>query len=224
LNAPLAQYIDELGQDSCRVSKVEVQSKRRDRVSVFVDEEFAFGLVDEVAARHGIRAGAVLNADTLLAVFTDEAKLACKRLAIRFISYRMRSEAEVRRRLRKEGADADVIAVVLEDLRRLELVDDRGFAEQFARDALTGKKWGPHRIRQALRRAGVRPGDIEPAVQALRHTIEDEDIVTAVAEKRWRQLARVADVKKRKKRLYDYLVRRGFDYEDVRRAVANVAG
>jgi regulatory protein len=219
LEHSLSAYLDSLGSEAGTITKVSVQSRRRDRVSVFVDGAFAFGVSDEVAVRHGLGSGVTVGRELLEAVRHDEAVASCKRVALHFISYRMRSEAEVRRRLKKEDAGHDVIDSVVANLREIGLIDDAAFADAFARDAVQVKKWGPHRIARGLRQAGLGDEHVEHALAQLRHVIEDGDLVRKVAGKRWDQLSGVSDLKKRKKRVYDYLARRGFDFEDIRRVL-----
>jgi len=219
----LCDYIDDLGSGSRTVTKVVSQAKRRDRVSVFVDGEFAFGLSDEVAVRHGIRPGIAIDRLLLEPVNRDEAVASCKRTALRYLSYRMRSEREIRRRLAKDGASLEAIDAVLGHLREIGLVDDDVFAKAFARDATITRKWGPHRIARGLRQAGVDPEAVEHALAEVRHQLADQNAVQTLAAKRWNQLYGVNDLIRRKKRVYDYLLRKGFDYDEIRRAVDSLS-
>jgi len=73
-----------------------------------------------------------------------------------------------------------------------------------------------------LRQAGVGDSEINEALAGVRNTIEDEDVVMTVGRKRWNQLERISDPQKRKKRLYDYLARRGFDFDEIRRVLSEL--
>jgi len=223
VNQTLSEYITTLGAGSGTVTRVVTQAKRKDRVSVFVDGAFAFGISDEVAYAHGLSVGATVDATKLAVVDRSDQVDACKRLALRFLSYRMRSEQEVRRRLAKEGISPEIGTEVIAYLRDLNFLDDEAFAMAFARDAALGKKWGPHRIARKLREAGVGDDQIEAALKEVRNTLEDGEIVRVLAQKRWAQLARVDDPRKRKKRLFDYLSRRGFDFDNIRKIVDEVS-
>lgn len=222
MTSTLADYIATLGDDARTITKVTTQAKHRNRVSVYIDGEFAFGVSDEVAVRHGLRAGRTVQVQYLRDVERDENVASGKRLALRYISYRMRSEGEVRRRLRKENVPSETITEVVEQLRRIGVINDLAFAKAFGRDAALGRKWGPHRIARGLRQAGVSEADISEALDDVRHTLEDEDVLMSIAKKRWGQLARIGDPQKRKKRLYDYLARRGFDFTDIRRVLDEI--
>jgi len=219
----LADYITALGDESGTITKVVSQAKRRDRVSIFIDGEFAFGVSDEVAAHNGLRAGVIVASELLHAVAREEEMTNCKRVALHYISYRMRSEAEVRRRLAKENAGPAIVDAVLAQLREIGVVDDEAFASAFGRDAVLGRKWGPHRVARGLRQAGISDEHIEKALGEVRNTLEDEDVVMKVGRKRWEQLKDVSDARKRKKRLYDYLARRGYDFADIRRVLDDLA-
>jgi regulatory protein len=101
----------------------------------------------------------------------------------------------------------------------MHLLDDRAFAGAYARDQMVGKKRGPHRVRRGLSALGV---DKELVERAILDVVESVDLFEQALEsgrKRWRLLARVADQARRRKRLYDFLVRRGYDFELVRDVV-----
>lgn len=201
------------------VTKVVPQVKRKDRVSVFIDGRFAFGVSRTVAESHGLRVDVRLDREILLRIDRDEEVEAAKRLAVNYISHRMRSESEVRRRLSKNGTSNEGIEDVVTYLKGLGYLDDAAFAGAFARDGTLNKKWGPHRIASGLRKAGVGDRHVSDAMTQARQSIEDGDLLTKLARKRWQQLERVSDVQRRKKRVFDYLARRGFDFDDVRRAI-----
>ena len=133
-----------------------------------------------------------------------------------FIAYRMRSEFEVRRRLRKTGLAGDVIDAVIEHLSESGLINDRAFAGAYARDHMIGRKRGPVRVRRGLAALGVSESIAAEAVSEVVESLDMSEQALGLARKRWQQLGRIDDLSKRKKRLYDYLVRRGYPYDQVR--------
>ena len=109
------------------------------------------------------------------------------------------------------------------DLERLGVVDDATYARAFVRDRFNGRGYGPARLRQDLVRKGVARDTID---QALAELTEAEDLGEAAQEqaaRKWRTLSSEDDLRKRKKKTMDYLVRRGFGFESARAAVDAVA-
>lgn len=140
--------------------------------------------------------------------------------ALRFLEHRARSVAELRRKLIQKGAPTGEIDEVLARLVDQKLLDDADFARQFARGKITGSGTSRIRILQELRRKGI-ANDV--AQRALEELGEDEGIdpatsVHRVADKKWRALAALDDLTRRR-RLYAFLARRGFNPDEIRSAM-----
>ena len=66
-------------------------------------------------------------------------------LALRYLSYRPRSELEVRNYLRQKGCEPQVSAAVIAKLRSLNYLDDLSFAQIWVRSRLESRGYGPTR-------------------------------------------------------------------------------
>jgi len=96
-------------------------------------------------------------------------------LALRYLSYRPRSELEVRNYLRQKGCEPQVSAAVIAKLRSLNYLDDLSFAQIWTRSRLESRGYGPRRVEQELRLKGIDTGAIREAIkQCLQHTSEQE--------------------------------------------------
>jgi regulatory protein len=135
------------------------------------------------------------------------------------LTYRPRTEQEVRKKLLKQSFDGAIVDKVIERLYELQYLDDGAYARSYARSRLANRGYGPGRVRLELRRRGVAQPLVE---QALEEAYADEDplvMARAQARKRWPRLARESDPYKRRRKLTDFLVRRGFSYETARQVV-----
>ncbi|MCH7522694.1 MAG: RecX family transcriptional regulator, partial [Chloroflexi bacterium] len=74
-----------------------------------------------------------------------------KNAALRLLTYRSRSEAEIRRRLQGRFT-GEVIDRILADLRRQGLLDDAAFAREWREQREKFRPRGPGIIRQELQR------------------------------------------------------------------------
>jgi regulatory protein len=142
-------------------------------------------------------------------------------LALRFLEFRARSVAELRKKLLEKGADRAEIDEVIARLLDQKILDDADFARQFARTKLLGAGASRFRIAQELARKGVARPIAAAAIAALE---EDEGLdlsasVHRAAEKKWKSLATLDELT-RKRRLYAYLARRGFNPDEIREAMA----
>ena len=146
---------------------------------------------------------------------TNSEKGALKR-ALRFISYRMRTENEVRSRLKRYGYPARIIEDVVSRLRNSGLIDDFKFAQIYAEE-LIRKGYGLKRIKLAMRKIGLGRKLIEDTLERIYPTDDEEARANEVAN---RILNRVKNDRDARRKIYSYLIRRGFD-DDIARKVAD---
>ncbi len=128
--------------------------------------------------------------------------------AERFLKYRPRSVAEVKGKLRLKGFSGEVIAEVVRGLAKVGILDDAQFAVGWARSRLN-KPVGVKRIRQELRQKEVAEVLIDEALADVTAVYDEADTIRQVTGRRLRVYAGLPALTI-KRRLYAYLVRRGF--------------
>ena len=163
--------------------------------------------------------GMVLSAADLETLDDAADRGACMDAALRYLSYRSRSRAELHRHLRKKYP-SEVVDVAVDRCADLGYVDDLAFAQTFARDRIRLKPRGAVRIVSELRAKGVSMEDARAGVGAAFAASErsESDLLADVAERRWKALTR-RDPAVARRRLTAYLLRRGFPPTEVRAAV-----
>ncbi len=197
-----------------QITALRVQKRNRNRVNVYLDGRFAFGLAAIEAAR--LRVGQVLSDEDIARLRQRDAAERAAERALDLLSYRPRSEAEIRERL-SERYDAETAGEVLERLRRSGLVDDREFARYWVQNRLQHNPRGAMALRQELYQKGVDEAAIEEALAEY----NEEEAAARAAETARRKLRGLApDVFRR--RMTDYLLRRGFPYSVVRAVVQQI--
>jgi regulatory protein len=188
------------------ITGLRYQKRNKNRVNVYLDGQFAFGLAAIEAAR--LQVGQVLDdGDIARLQVQDEVERAYER-ALNFLSYRPRSEAEVRRNLHKKNLADEVVEAVAERLTRAGLLNDREFARYWVENRLQFKPRGARALRHELRAKGV-PASI---IAEVLENLDEEAAARKVAEARACRLARLAP-RDFRQRLGAYLARRGFSYE-----------
>lgn len=201
--------------DTATITRLEAQTHNDDRVSVFLDGEFAFGVHEDVAAKHGLREGRTLSPDEQRRVEADEAYVEAKHRALNYLAHKPRTEEEVRRKLRQEDVGRAIIDDVVARLYELDYLDDEAYAHDYVHNRFASKQYGPVRLRRELVERGI---DRSVAGRAVDEFFADEDPMTAArahAEKRWPRLADEEDPRRRKQKLYRYLRRRGFTSDTI---------
>ena len=104
------------------VTAVEIQAKRRNRFSVFLDGEFAFGVHRDVLLQADIAKGDKLTEHRVRDILDLENRKQAESQALRLLAYRARSKKEILDRLKQKGYSTAVIEGVLKELERLGLV------------------------------------------------------------------------------------------------------
>ncbi len=190
-----------------KITALRVGRGPRKRVNVSLDGRFAFSLEAEVARKEGLQVGQELSASQIEALARFDRCHRCLNTAAHYLSYRPRSEFELRERLHQRGFDDDSVAAVLAKLKEQGLVDDMAFA-QFWKDNRESFSPRSQRLTKLeLRRKGVASNIIDQ----IADTIDDEDSAYRAALSKARSLP-PADYQSFRRRLGDYLKRRGFGY------------
>ena len=144
--------------------------------------------------------------------------------ALRFLKIRPRSIAELKEKLEGKGFLSTEIDSVLHDLIASGLLDDRAFTKSWINYRLA-RPFGFRRIILELKNKGVAQEIIEQAVFEIKNKggfgtrpYDPEDIALTLAQRRWERLPAIDPVKK-KKRVMDFLLRRGFEADIVMRVL-----
>jgi regulatory protein len=195
------------------ITALEIQKRNKDRVSVYLDGEFAFGLPVVDAAR--LHKGQVLSEQEISDLRNiDEVSQALDQ-AVRLLARRPYSSAEIRRHLESKQVASPIVEEVLTRLERLEYVDDRAFAQYWIENREQFGPRGPRALRYELRQKGVADDVIQAALDEL-DTHDSAYRAARAQARRWRGLSQ----QDFRNRLGSFLARRGFEY-DIVREVAN---
>ncbi|WP_419949410.1 regulatory protein RecX [Candidatus Palauibacter sp.] len=168
-------------------------------------------LPDEDVVRLRLRIGADLGETELEAVRSSAGRAEAMRVGLRYLSVRPRSRREVERRMRRDRIDAASIERALERLTSLGYLDDAAFAAAFARDRIRLRPCGERRMRSDLFSRGVSAGDAERGIREAmaEEAVTEDDLLERVAARRASRL-KGTDPARARRRLFDYLARRGF--------------
>jgi regulatory protein len=189
---------------------------QKKRINVFLDGKFAFSLEAEVAIKEDLKVGQELSANQIEALAGADQFHRCFNAAARYLSYRPRSEFELRKRLQKHGFD-DSVESVITKLKEQGLVDDLAFA-QFWKDNRESFSPRSQRLtRLELRQKGVADDIIDLVVEA----VNEDDSAYRAALGKARNLS-LSDYQSFRRRLGEYLKRRGFGYGVINHTVERV--
>jgi len=200
-----------------KITGLKAGKKRNKQVNVYLDGKYAFSLLAEVVAAEALRVGQELTDNQIMLLSGADRYQRCMDAALRFIGYRPRSESEVRQRLFRHGFDAACIEKALERLKETGLVDDATFARFWKENRETFSPRSRWLTERELRQKGL-PDDI--IKQAVGDVDDGESAYRAAVTRAGRIHA--TDYRDFRRRLGDYLGRRGFGYEVINETVERV--
>lgn len=203
---------------SAKITKIEIQKKNKNRLSIFLDDEFAFGLDNEVVVQFGLKEGDELSREKIKILLLKEEKKSAKEKAFRYLAGRAHSEKELRIKLLRKGFPKAIVDEVISDLKAQKFIDDEMFALSYVRSRLVNKPVGEILLRHELWQKGIHEEIIEKAVQEAYAEKNQLEIARELMEKR-RAHYKNLEEKKRKKRLGDFLLRRGFTWDLVKEVI-----
>jgi regulatory protein len=198
-----------------KITALQVQKRNPSRVNIHLDGKFAFG-VDRMAAAW-LKVGQELGEEKIKELQAEDTSERAFQQALLFLSYRIRSEYEIRRNLEKHKFPEAVVEATIERLRREGLANDKQFAQLWVENRSTFRPRGRRALALELRQKGIP----DPTIQAIIETVDDESLAYSAARQKAHKLP-VQEWAEFRKKLSGFLARRGFSYSIIKPIVLRV--
>lgn len=212
-----------------KITSVEPQKKSQHRFNIFLDGEFAFGADEDLVVNRRLVAGKIISSEDLpMILFEAETGKLMERM-YRWFGLRQHSEKEVRDYFRvknaklkiqeKEEISQLVIDATIETLKKKGMVNDLEFAEAWVEARRRSQQKGSRAIKQELFQKGVDKEIIEEVVSHQSSVVSEEELAKQALDKKikyWRNL----DPKNLYRKSIEFLLRKGFDYEVVKKVIS----
>lgn len=129
--------------------------RKNDRVNIFIDNKFAFGLSLEIKLNYNLKTNMEIDDDFVENILKEEEYKKAINASLNFLSYRQRSEKEMRVKLKEKGYEDNYIEKAISYCKSLGYIDDESFATSFIKDKIKLNKLGKHRIKLELIQKGI---------------------------------------------------------------------
>ena len=202
---------------SGQITALKVQTRHPNRINVYLDGDFAFGLERITAA--WLRIGQSLSDEKIAELKDQDEQEVVYLKALRMLEHRPRAEEEIRRKLGGKGITEEAIGRVIERLRQNNLVNDEQFAQAWVENRSTFRPRSRKALQFEMRQKGVSKSAIEGALANLE--IDEEELAYQAALKQSRKLSHLEKMDFRRK-LSGFLARRGFGYETIAPVVEKI--
>lgn len=202
------------------ITKIEVQKRNKDRANIYIDNDYAFSLSNELVYKEGLKVNEKIDIEKIKVIAKEDNYLKCKTTALRIVEKTFKSEKELRDKLILKGYDEEAINKTINILKEYNFVSDNSYVKMYVKDKsrLQGKK----KIKYDLTKKGISDKIIEEEISNIDR--EDErDTAYNLAIKKYNTIAKREDDKfKLSQKLYRFLLSKGYDYDTVSYVVRRV--
>jgi regulatory protein len=198
-----------------KITALKIQTKNPQRVNIYLDGEFAFGLSKIVAT--WLQVGQDLDDEKISSLLEKDQHEAVYQRALKYISYRERSERELRSYLGKLELSEQVIEAVLDRLVRADLINDQRFALMWVENRNEFRPRSQRALAIELHQHGI--SDI--TIDEVLAEVDEESNAYRAAMKQAKKYSGLEWIEFRNK-IYTYLARHGYNYEIITSTITKV--
>lgn len=200
-----------------KITALHFSKGRRKKVNISLDEKHAFSLAIDLVISEKLKIGQEISTSQIVTLKKASYEQSCYDAAMRLLSYRLRSEYEMKQRLNKLGFDTNTINAVQIRLKEQGLLDDNNFARFWRDSRLSFNPRSQWLIKVELRQKGV-PNEI---IDQVINNIDDDNNAYKAAQKKVDKLT-ITDYQDFRRRLGEYLKHRGFSYRVIIKTIEHL--
>lgn len=204
-----------------QITSIEKQKKNRYRYNIFLNEQFAFSVHEDMLVKHRLLKGMYIHALRIEEIITEDEYHKAYMAALRFVGHRPRSRKEIEVRLREKGHADDAVTRTIQKLIEQKIIDEEQFAMMWTEDRLFSQKKGRRWVQQELEQKGLSKEQIQGALANVDEAAELEAAYDT-AKKKW--LTTKGEPFERKHKLAGFMLRRGYSSTMVNIVLKRVTG
>lgn len=203
-----------------RITSIVQDNKNRYRYHIYVDDQYAFEVHEDILVKYALHKGKELDSYQLAELLAEEERNKAYLHALRYLGIRPRTAAQLESYLKDKGYTEELAAQTRQRCQQQGYIDDKAFASQWVRERIVSKSRSLMALRMELRQKGVAEEDIQDATSQVKQSDQLEAAVRLLAKK-VRNRTSPLDFEERQK-LSAMLLRKGFALEIIRQAIQTV--
>ena len=196
-----------------KITDIEPQ-RRAVRVNIYIDNQFAFGLSLDLKYNYNLKINQEIDEAFIEDVLKEEEARKVINAALNFLSYRQRSEKEIRNKLKEKEYEENYINRAISFCKEQNYIDDEAFAISFIKDKQNLNNLGQYRIKRELMLKGIDEDIIEKVL--IEDKDEEYDRAFEIASKKFSSY-KDDDRNKVYRKLSGFLQRKGYSFDIVRK-------
>lgn len=202
------------------ITKIEVGKRNKERVNIYIDEEYAFSISAELIYKENIKVKDKIDVDSLKKLADEDNYIKCKNTALKTIERTYKSEKELAQKLALKGYDDHIINRTISFMKEYNLLNDNNYATMYVKDK--SRNIGKKKIKYSLLQKGIDEEIIESELEKINND-EVKAIVYEMALKKYKVFSkRENDNYKLTQKLYRFLMGKGYDYDLIKDVVKSI--
>lgn len=200
------------------ITKLEPVTKTK--YKVYVEGEFAFVLYKSELSRYHIKENGEITKEVITEIKETILVKRAKLRAMHLLNDMARTESQLRQKLLQNGYPEDVVDVAVNYVKSFGYINDEAYIRNFIESRKERKS--RREIAALLGQKGLKGELADRLMEEVYEEHSDRDAICEILrKKRWNF---EATDEKEKQKIYGYLIRKGFRYEDIRQVIQVSAG
>lgn len=201
-----------------KISKITAQRKKS-RYNIYVDDSFSLGIHEDILVKYNLQKGMEVTDDFIQDILMAEEQSKTLNYCLNRLSYRARSEKELRISMELKGYTEENINYSIDYCKEHGYVNDLEFAKLFVNDKTNLNKFGPERIKYDLILKGISRDIIDQVL-----VVDRDDQLEMARELAGKKISSYKNDAKRDiyRKLSGFLQRKGFSFDVISTVVREI--
>ena len=135
------------------ITKIEVQKRNKKRSNIFIDNEYAFSLSNDIVINERLKVKDIIDEEKLKKISKEDSFLKCRESAFRILERSSKTEKELIEKLKGKGYLEEEIKKTIEYLKEYKFIDNYSYAERYVNEKI--KSQGIRKIKYSLIQKGI---------------------------------------------------------------------
>jgi len=197
-----------------KILSIKRSTRYNDRIIVKLDDKSVFRVPEDVFVLNPFHIGETVTLDEIENYDVKMRLQEAKDAAFKLLSFRMRSIAEMRKRLKEKSFSQIEIDHVIDKLTKLNYLNDVEFGKAFVKEKIKNKKIGPKAIKSELFPHQLSSDFVDELIESVYKKYKINDLITFHLKRK--KIKKNTQMNKSDlSRLNNYLLRKGFEWDNI---------
>ncbi|EJO5348722.1 recombination regulator RecX [Clostridium botulinum] len=191
------------------ITKIEAQKRNKDRVNVYINEEFKFACSSELIYYHNLKKGKVIDENNLNDIIKEDNYIKAKSYALKYMEKSFKTENQIKEKLYSKEYDEYTVDRVIKFLKDYNFIDDYKYCDMYIREKLN--IYGKNKIKYALLNKGINESIVNEKISNINEE-KERKVAYKLAEKKYKiMIVREKNKFKIYKKIWGYIISKGYN-------------